>query len=253
MNQRSALADGQDMGRVVVASNRGPVSFSQDSRGELVARRGGGGLVSGLMSVADRADLLWICAAMSEDDRAAAQRTPGGRLDLDGTAEIRMLDIPAGVFAAAYNSVANSTLWFVSHLLYNTPVQPAFGPEFAADWAAYREYNTAFALALAESAPGPGTQVLVQDYHLALVPAMLARLRPGARIAHFSHTPWAPPDYFRLLPVPVARELLEGMLGGSHAGFLADRWADAFLDCCETILGAAVDRAARRVHHRGHA
>ena len=33
------------------------------------------------------------------------------------------------------------------------------------------------------------------------------------------------------------------MLGADHAGFLAERWADAFLDCCETVLGAEVTRA----------
>jgi trehalose 6-phosphate synthase len=82
---------------------------------------------------------------------------------------------------------------------------------------------------------------------------MLAGLRPDVSIAHFSHTPWAPPDYFRILPDPVGRELLEGMLGADHAGFLSRRWADAFLDCCEDILGAEVDRAAGRVVHQGRA
>jgi trehalose 6-phosphate synthase len=245
----------QDMGRLLVASNRGPVSFSQDADGGLTASRGGGGLVSGLSSVAGSADLLWICAAMSDADRAAARRAPGGRLDLDGhdtPAQVQMLDIPPDTFAAAYNSVANSTLWFISHLLYDTPNKPAFDAAFARQWAAYREYNTAFALALADSATGPQVRAMVQDYHLALVPAMLAKLRRGISIAHFSHTPWAPPDYFQILPTPVARELLEGMLGADHAGFLTARWADAFLDCCQDVLGAEVDRAARQVSYAGH-
>jgi trehalose 6-phosphate synthase len=262
MSEQSGVRNIQDMGRVLVASNRGPVSFSQDAGGALTARRGGGGLVTGLSSVAGSADLLWICAAMSDADRAAARRAPGGRLDLDGHdtgARVQMLDIPQNTFAAAYNSVANSTLWFISHLLYDTPNKPAFDAAFASQWAAYREYNTAFALALAESAKSSaksadtaGVRAMVQDYHLALVPAMLARLRRGIQITHFSHTPWAPPGYFRMLPDPVARELLEGMLGADHAGFLAARWADAFLDCCEDVLGAEVDRAARQVGYRDH-
>src|SRR5260370_22630209 len=81
---------------------------------------------------------------------------------------------------------------------------------------------------------------------------MLADLRPDVRIAHFSHTPWAPPDYYRMLPDDVGREVLDGLLGADHAGFLCQRWADAFLDCCEVILGAAVDRARQRVTYRGH-
>ena len=39
-------------GRVLVASNRGPVSFRLSDDGRLTSRRGGGGMVSGLSSVA---------------------------------------------------------------------------------------------------------------------------------------------------------------------------------------------------------
>jgi trehalose 6-phosphate synthase len=81
---------------------------------------------------------------------------------------------------------------------------------------------------------------------------MLRDAVPGIRIAHFSHTPWAPVDYYRILPDDTGRAILDGMLGADHAGFLCQRWADAFLDCCEALLGAQVDRAAQRVIHRGH-
>src|SRR5260370_25194738 len=93
---------------------------------------------------------------------------------------------------------------------------------------------------------------MVQDYHLTLVPRMLAERRPDLAIAHFSHTPWAPPDYYALLPDDVAREVLEGILGADHAGFHAPRWASAFLDCCEALLGAQVDRDSRTVRRAGH-
>jgi trehalose 6-phosphate synthase len=240
-------------GRVLVASNRGPLSFTAGPGGRLSARRGGGGLVSGLLSVAAERDVLWVCAALSDADRAAARRAPDGQLSLDGTtggAGVRLLDIPPGTFGAAYNKVANSVLWFVQHLLYSTPHEPQFGAAFQRDWDEFRRYNAAFAAALA-TAPG-ADRAVVQDYHLSLVPRMLAERRPGIRIAHFTHTPWAPPEYFRILPDAVGREVLEGMLGADHAGFLSLRWADAFLACCQEILGAAVDHTARQVRYRGH-
>ncbi len=143
-----------------------------------------------------------------------------------------MLDIPADVFDAAYNGIANSVLWFVHHLLFDTPNQPHFDAAFRADWAAYVAYNEAFAAALAQEC-APGTRVLIQDYHLSLAPRLLRDRHPAARIAHFEHTPWAPPEYYQLLPDDVAVAILDGMLGADHAGFLAARWADAFLDCCE--------------------
>jgi trehalose 6-phosphate synthase len=93
---------------------------------------------------------------------------------------------------------------------------------------------------------------MVQDYHLTLAPRMLADRSPGLPIGYFCHTPWARPDYFALLPDDIAREVLAGILGADHAGFHAERWADAFLDCCQAVLGAQVDRAARTVTHHGH-
>ncbi len=256
------MSDRTTRRRILVASNRGPVSFSRGDDGRLSAKRGGGGMVSGLSTVASQEDVLWVCAALGEADRAAARLAPGGVLDLGGDSDsaVRMLDIPPATFNRAYNTVANSVLWFVHHMLYDTPNRPQFGLAFRRDWQAYRDYNAAFASALAEAA-GADDQVraVIQDYHLTLVPRMLAELgagghsrRPGLRIAHFSHTPWAPVDYFRLLPDAVAIEVLDGILGADHAGFLCRRWADAFIDCCEQVLGARVDRDRDLVTHRGH-
>jgi len=256
-------------GRLLVASNRGPLSFAMAPDGSLSARRGGGGLVSGLMpglsALAGQAEVLWICAALSDADRAAAREDPDGRrFGIDGASPgaspsggrtaVRTLDIPAGVFEGAYNAVANATLWFVQHMMFDTPVQPWFGPSFRQDWQSYETYNDAFAQALEQGVTTAPDQarVLVQDYHLALVPRMLRDRVPGVRIAHFSHTPWAPVDYYRILPDENGRAVLDGILGADHAGFLSQRWASAFLDCCEALLGAQVDRDAQRVIHRGH-
>ncbi|MEU0952193.1 trehalose-6-phosphate synthase [Streptomyces niveus] len=229
--------------QVLVASNRGPVSYTLGEDGELTSGRGGGGLVSGLSAIGPDTNAVWVCAALGDGDREAVRRT-GGRLDTGDTGgqRVRMLGIPPEVYADAYNGVANSTLWFVHHLLYQTPLEPAFDSDFRARWASYEAYNRAFAEALADEA-GDGAAVLIQDYHLALVPGMLRALRPDLRIGHFSHTPWAPVDYFRLLPDDIARQLLRGILGADRAAFLTHRWADAFTACCTELLGGTGNTA----------
>ncbi|MEV4948293.1 trehalose-6-phosphate synthase [Streptomyces sp. NPDC053755] len=216
------------MASVLVASNRGPVSYAVAEDGSLDARRGGGGLVSGLSAVSSE-DSVWVCAALGEGDRQAVRRgisEPG----------VRMLDIDPDVHADAYNGIANSVLWFVHHMLYQTPVEPVFDAEFRRRWTSYETYNRAFAEALAAEAD-PGAQVVVQDYHLTLVPGMLREARPDLRIGHFSHTPWAPPEYFRMLPDDIAEQVLRGMLGADRLGFLTRRWADAFAACCTALVG----------------
>jgi len=240
-----ATPDGQ--AQLLVASNRGPVSFRSADDGSLTLTRGGGGLVSGMASALRGSDAVWVCAALSEHDRRAARGAPLGRLDRaghdTGDVAVSMLEIDPVTFDRAYNSIANRTLWFVSHLLYATPLQPVFDAAWRREWGAYVSYDEAFADALAEQA-APGASVLVQDYHLSLTPAQLRERRPDLRIGHFSHTPWAPPEYFRLLPDDIAAALLRGILGADRAGFLAQRWADAFAACCVDVLGATSDGAA---------
>ncbi|MFF4537667.1 trehalose-6-phosphate synthase [Streptomyces aureus] len=232
--------------RILVASNRGPITYEVREDGSLHARRGGGGLVSGLSAIGPDAGALWVCSALGDGDREAVRRGVGE----DG---VRMLAVDAEVHADAYNGIANSVLWFVHHMLYQTPLEPVFDAEFRRQWESYRIYNRAFAEALAEEA-ADGASVLVQDYHLCLVPGMLRELRPDLRIGHFSHTPWAPEDYFRMLPDDIRAELLAGMLGADRVAFLTWRWATAFLRCAETAgpgrwAGSWSDGEPRAVGH----
>ncbi|MGW7524803.1 alpha,alpha-trehalose-phosphate synthase (UDP-forming) [Streptomyces sp. NPDC054783] len=238
--------------QVLVASNRGPVSYTVDEKGSLLAKRGGGGLVSGLSAIGPDDGSVWVCSALGDGDREAVRRAGGGLLPGEDTGgqRVRMLDIDASVHADAYNGIANSVLWFVHHMLYQTPLEPVFDAEFRRQWASYEAYNRAFAEALAEEA-AEGAAVLVQDYHLCLVPGMLRALRPDLRIGHFSHTPWAPPEYFRLLPDDIAAELLNGILGADRAAFLTRRWADAFTECCHSVLGPGAPAMRVGVHGLG--
>ncbi|MGW6419508.1 alpha,alpha-trehalose-phosphate synthase (UDP-forming) [Streptomyces sp. NPDC055055] len=215
------------MATVLVASNRGPVSYVRGEDGSLDARRGGGGLVSGLSAVSSDApqESLWVCAALGEGDREAVRRGVG-------EPGVRMLEIPPDVYDDAYNGIANSVLWFLHHHLYDIPRAPVFDADFRRRWASYRAYNRAFAEALAAEA-AEGAAVLVQDYHLALVPGQLRALRPDLRISHFTHTPWASPDYLRMLPDDIRAELMSGMLGADELGFHTTVWASAFRSCAD--------------------
>ncbi len=217
---------------VVIASNRGPLTFSVDTDGALRARRGAGGLVSGIGPLVAGTETTWVAAAMSDGDRRAATEGVTSVEDF----RIRMLDLDPYEHRAAYDVVCNGTLWFLHHGLFDLARRPRFDLRWRESWDAYRSVNRAFAAAIAEVAP-TGAAVLVQDYHLALLGPLLEQLRGDLATVHFSHTPFAGPDLMRVLPSEIGRELLEGMTGHRSCGFHAERWAAAFRASCRDLLG----------------
>ena len=219
---------------VVIVSNRGPLSFRIDDDGELVARRGAGGLVSGLAPLVAGTDAVWIAAALSEGDRVAARQ---GMVEAEGF-RVHTLALDPDTYRQAYDMVCNATLWFLHHGLFDLARRPRFDTRFRHAWQAFRDVNRAFAEVVAAEAPD-GAAVLVQDYHLALVPGLLRDLRPDLHTIHFSHTPFAPPDVWRVLPPDLGAELLAGMAAARACGFHSARWADAFSACCREQLGVA--------------
>jgi trehalose 6-phosphate synthase len=237
---------------LIVASNRGPVTFERGETGELEPRRGAGGLVTALLGALQAAGGLWVAAAMSEGDREIASASADGRVDMQafGSAyRVRYLDVPADVYDGYYNRISNGVLWFAHHYLWDTVRSPAFDDSVHRSWGHYVEVNRRFAEALAEEGDRAGGEpaYLIQDYQLALVPRFLRELRPQALIAHFSHTSIAGPTYVRMLPAEIHDQLLHGMLGADVLGFHAPSWAENFMLSVRQLAGVRVDLGRSRV------
>ena len=225
---------------VVLASNRGPVSFTLEDDGNLTTKRGAGGLINVVGGALDGVDATWIAAAMSDGDREAAKR---GVLDVEG---YRVRTIVVDGFDAYYDVISNGTLWFLHHGLFDAPRRPRFDRHWRDAWDAYREVNRTYAHAIAEEANDDAI-VLVQDYHLSLVPGVLRELRPELRTVHFHHTPFATPNELRMLPDDARAELLHGLSSATACGFHNDRWATAFRDSFDSAPQTFVSPAASDV------
>jgi len=210
------------MADVVVVSNRGPVSFRMEGN-RPVPTGGGGGLAGTLRPMLAGSGATWVAATLSEADRQAARE---GLMETEGI-RVVPVDIEPAVFQMAYDVIANGTLWFCHHHLFDLARRPRFDWHWHEAWAGYRRYNRAFANAVIEQAP-QGAAVLVQDYHLALLGSMLAEARPDLATVHFLHTPFGEPDMVGVLPSAAAGELLFGLAGFGACGFHTERWASAF-------------------------
>jgi len=207
---------------IVIASNRGPVSYEYTD-GSITAGRGGGGLVAGLGSLGDLGGVSWVAVAASEADRSVAADGPRTDVGFD----ISLLDIDAETKRRYYDVVSNETLWFAHHGLFDASREPRFDDDWRESWAAYRTVNERFAGAITENAP-EGATVLVQDYHLSLVGRMLAERRPDLSSVHFHHTPFATHDELSMFPVDIRAEITGGLAGNVACGFHTQRWASRF-------------------------
>lgn len=238
-----------DLG-VVLASNRGPVSFVETDEGFKIIR-GAGGLAGALDPVARRLgeDAMWIAAATSDADRAALHAGAADGLAQQLGYPVYLLDIDEDTYARYYDEVSNRMLWFANHCLWDELDIPPFGKTELAAWhEAYLPVNEQFAAAILETAD-PTSVVLVQDYHLSVVPGLLRLARPAQQIFHFTHSSFCAAGLERL-PEPMATGVVEGMLGADLVGFHTQAWAAEFLTACESC-GHRVSRKEGRVEREG--
>jgi trehalose 6-phosphate synthase len=222
--------------KLIVVSNRGPVGYERDDSGGLVAKRGAGGLVTALSPLVSQHDVTWIASALSEEDRAVARRGPFEETGSDGSRyQLRLVAHDPTAYDLYYRVIANPTLWFVQHRLWELKHEPDVGLEHA--WSAgYERVNRAFADAVGEELErDPDAAVLFHDYHLYLAPRLVRERRPKAVLAHFTHIPWVGPDEWSVLPEQFVRAIHESLLTSDVVGFHTERWREAFLATCTSL------------------
>lgn len=222
--------------RLIVVSNRGPIGFSRDEEGELIGKRGAGGLVTALRPLVAHHDVTWIASALSDEDREVAVRGTVEQTGADGAAyRLRLVAHDPRAFELYYNVVANPVLWFVQHGL--SGLRNGRRAELEEAWdEGYVPVNEAFARAVVEELEhDSGAAVFFQDYHLYLAPRFVRERRPDALMVHFVHIPWPTAEEWRVLPGPVVRAVHDGLLANDVVGFHTERWRRAFLASCDAI------------------
>lgn len=230
--------------RIVIVSNRGPLSFSRSESGERTYSRGAGGLVTALNAVSRRGgETVWIASAQSEEDIEVAreEQSPYEVEDL----RVTFVEHAPEAYELMYNQLANPLLWFVQHGLYDLPYEPRTGGDTRRAWEeGYVPVNRNFAEAAANTIEGWDSPiVLLHDYQLYMIPRFLReRLGTGSNafVSLFVHIPWPEPDYWRVLPGYVRKGVLESLLSADLLAFHTSRYARNFLDTVAEVLGIEV-------------
>jgi len=230
---------------LVLVSNRGPVTFQPG--GEV--KRGTGGLVTALIGLATHRDVTWIASAMTDEDVAMSERHHGRpfpvRVGGSDSSEYRVKLVASDddAYDRFYNITANPMLWFIQHYLWDLSNAPDIRRnETEAFEFGYNVVNEDLARAVLDEIEGvEHPVVMVHDYHLYTLPALIRRARPDAFLHHFVHIPWSQSDSWRVLPSMIREELYRGILSNDIIGFHTRSYRRNFLQCCEDLLGLEVD------------
>ena len=232
---------------LILVSNRGPVQHGREG-GERTAKPGHGGLVTALGGLASHLDdAVWVCAALSDEDAAVAAEHGGQAFDPEGGGpgiRVRMVELDQQAQHGFYAVIANPLLWFVQHHLWDLGDTPGITRREAEAFDdGYVPVNARFADAVVEEVEARRGQatVMVQDYHLYLVPQMVRDRCPDVFLHHFVHIPWPHPDAWRVLPPTMREAVFHGVLGNDVVAFHSRLYARNFLLCCQELLGLPVD------------
>jgi len=219
---------------ILVVSNREPYLHVRNSE-RIEVQRPASGLVTALEPIMRACSGTWIAHGSGAADAEVVDRNDRVAIPPGNPAyALRRVWLTKEEEAGYYYGFSNEGLWPLCHIAH---VRPTFR---TGDWNQYIEVNRRFARAVFEEAKTDDPIVLVQDYHLALLPKMIREKLPHATIVTFWHIPWPNPEAFAICPWRA--ELLDGLLGSSILGFHTQFHCNNFVDTVDRMLEARVDR-----------
>ncbi|KAK3618535.1 Trehalose-6-P synthase/phosphatase complex synthase subunit [Elasticomyces elasticus] len=219
-------------GRLLLISNRLPITIKRSEDGIYDFSMSSGGLVSGLSGLKKTTQFQWYGWPGQELPENEIPKVRERLLNEFAAVPIFINDDLAD---RHYNGFSNSILW---PLLHYHPGEITFDESA---WDAYREANRIFAQEVAKDVRD-NDLVWIHDYHLMLLPLMLreelAKLEnppKNVKFGFFLHTPFPSSEIYRILPV--RNDILAGVLHCDLIGFHTYDYARHFLSSCARILG----------------
>jgi trehalose-6-phosphate synthase len=229
--------------KFVVVSNREPYIHVY-SAGGIKCITPASGMTTALDPVMSASGGTWVAAGMGEADKDVVDGKDRIRVPPEAPSyTLRRVWLSREEANSFYYSYSNEGLWPLCHIVH---VRPIFRER---DWQIYTAVNRKFADVVLEEIGDDKAFVFIQDYHFALLSAMIKERRPDIVVAQFWHIPWPNPEAFRVCPN--AAEILDGLLGNDILGFHIRYHCLNFLDSVDRFLEVRVDRERLSVFKGG--
>ncbi|NJD21474.1 MAG: trehalose-6-phosphate synthase [Melioribacter sp.] len=219
---------------LIVVSNREPyMHVKQGSNIECIIPPGG--LVTAIDPILKACGGIWIAHGSGSADVETSNGI--GKISVppeEPSYVLRRIFLSKEEEEGYYYGFSNEGIWPLCHI---THTRPTFRLE---DWAQYQTVNQKFAEAVLDEIKNETKPlVLIQDYHFALLPALIKSKRPDAHVALFWHIPWPNPEVFGICPWQ--KEILLGLLGADLIGFHIQFHCNNFLESVDRFLESKIN------------
>ena len=231
--------------KLVVVSNREPYMHIREGN-EIKCIIPASGMITAMEPILKACGGLWIAHGSGDADKEMVDQADKLVVPPQNPRYVlRRIWLSPEEEKHYYYGFSNEGLWPLCHIAHTRPV---FRKE---DWDYYKLVNQRFADAVLEETKGDEQPyILIQDYHFALLPALIKNEKPNAKVTIFWHIPWPNPESFGICPWQ--REILQGMLGADLIGFHTQYHCNHFLDTANAALESRVTWDQFSVKIKGH-
>jgi trehalose-6-phosphate synthase len=219
--------------KMIVVSNREPYMHIHEGK-EIKCIVPASGMITAMEPILKACSGLWIAAGTGDADKETVNKYSKVEVPPEEPKyTLRRMWLTKEEENHFYYGFSNEGLWPLCHIAHT---RPTFRND---DWSFYKKVNEDFAKAVLEETKNDEEPfILIQDYHFALLPELIKREKPKARVAIFWHIPWPNPESFGICPWQ--REILNGMLGADLIGFHTQYHCNHFLETVNNALESRV-------------
>ena len=219
--------------KMIVVSNREPYMHIHDGK-EIKCIVPASGMITAMEPILKACSGLWIAAGTGDADKETVDKN--GKVQVppeEPKYTLKRLWLTKEEEAHFYYGFSNEGLWPLCHIAHTRPTFRNI------DWNFYKKVNEDFARAVLEETVNEEQPfILIQDFHFALLPELIKKEKPHAKVAIFWHIPWPNPESFGICPWQ--REILRGMLGADLIGFHTQYHCNHFLETVNSSLESRV-------------
>ena len=231
--------------KFIVISNREPYMHIHEGK-QIKCIVPASGMITAMEPIIKACGGLWIASGSGDADKETVDKN--GKIQVppeDPKYTLKRLWLTKEEEIHYYYGFSNEGLWPLCHIAHT---RPTFRTE---DWKYYKKVNEDFAKAVLDEINDEEQPfILIQDYHFALLPELIKKEKPNAKIAIFWHIPWPNPESFGICPWQ--REILLGMLGADLIGFHTQYHCNHFLETVSNAIESRVQWDNFSVKIRGH-